>query len=212
MPVENQIVLSQNITLLYDSLDPRAIDSGKLKGLMGVQVKPVLMDTPAMIVALYPPSPMIIQMGDRRTRITLQQESEGIGSVPLWEIALKCHELVLESQLVAYGFNYDVRGEFTDGNAQTATITMFVSNPQRVETALEGHLLSSIPRFKFRRDETLYDLLLEAIDDQHIKVHLNAHFEFEGIALPSADHLEVSFRQEFEYLVSMLPRLLGGSR
>jgi len=212
MPVAIQIVLGQNITLLYDSLDLKAVDSGKLKGLMGVQIKPVVMDTPVMIVALYPPSPMIIQMGGQRTRITLHQESEDIGSVPLWEIAVKCHELVPESQLVGYGFNYDVRGEFTDGNAQTATITMFVLNPQRVETALDGQLLSSVPRFKFRREKTVYDLSLDAVDDQHIKVHLNAHYQFEGITLPSADHLEASFRQEFEYLVSMLPRLLGGDR
>jgi len=87
MEIQIQTVLSQNITLVYDSLDLQAIDSGELKGLMGVQTKPMLMDTPEMIVAVYPPEPTVIQIGDRRIRITFQQHNEDIGRVALWEIA-----------------------------------------------------------------------------------------------------------------------------
>jgi hypothetical protein len=168
------------------------------------------MDFPDMIVALYPPNPIIIQMGDKRTRITLQQESEDIGSVPLWEIALKCHQSVPQPKLVAYGFNYDIGAEVKGGNAHTITIELFVSNPQMIENVLEGHLLSFAPRLKFKRDGTLYDLILEPIGEQRIKAHLNAHFEDD--TLPSQDQLEASFRQEFEYLVSMLPRLFKGDK
>lgn len=210
MNIDIQRVLSQNITLVYDALDLRTIDSSKLKVLMGVKAKPMVMDTPEMIVAVYPPDPVIIQMGDKRTRITLQRQSEDIGTVPLWEIALKCNQLASKSTLVAYGFNYDVGVEFAKGNVHTIMIDMFVSNPQKIENALEGHLLSSIPRLKLRRDQTLYDLVLEPVNEQHIKVHLNAHFEFEGITLPSQDQLETSFRQEFGYLISVLPRLFEG--
>lgn len=201
-------VLSQNITLVYDSLDLQTIDSSKLKEL--TDAKAMVMDTPEMIVAVYPAAPIIIQMGDGRTRVTLQRESEDIGSVPLWEIALKCNRLAPKSALVAYGFNYDVAVEFAGGNAHTIMTGLFVSDPQRIENALEGHLLSSIPRLKFRRGQTLYDLVLEPINEQHIKAHLNAHFEFEGISLPSQDQLEAFFRQEFEYLISVLSRLFEG--
>ncbi len=207
MDIDIPIVLKQNITLVYDSLDLQTIDSSKLKGIMGGNA--MVMDTPDMIVALYPPTPMIIQMGDRRTRITLQKESKDIGSVPLWEVALKCHQLVPpRAQLVAYGFNYDVGATVADGDVQTITMDLFISNRQMLEKILDGHLLSFMPRLKFKRGETLYDLILEPLDEQRITVHLNAHFE--DNTLPLQDQLEASFRQEFEYLVSMLPSLLEG--
>jgi len=190
--IDIPIVLRQNITLVYDSLDLQTIDSSRLKGIM--DGKAIVMDTPDMIVSLRPP--IIIQMGDRRIRITLQQESKEIGGLPLWEIALKCHQLVPhQSQLVAYGFNYDVGATVADGNAYTITMDPFVSNRQRIEKALEGHLVSFIPRLKFKRGETLYDLILEPLDEKQITVHLNAHFK--DNTLPSQDQLEASVRKEF---------------
>ena len=212
MDIEIQRVLSQNITIVYDSLDLRTIDTGKLKGLMGVEAKPMVMDTPEMIVAVYPPHLLIIQIGDRRIRVTFPREREDIGVVPLWEIAIKCHQLVPQSQLVAYGFNYDVRAIIANGNVRTITTELFISNWQMIENVLEGHLLSFVPRLKFRRGEALYDLILEPLDEQRIKAHLNAHFEFKDITLPSQDQLEASFRQEFGYLISILSRLFEGDK
>jgi hypothetical protein len=202
-------VLSQNITLVYESLDLQTIDSGKLKGLMA-DTKPMVMDTPEMIVAVYPPMPIIIQMGDRRTRITLQQESEQIGAAPIWETTIECHQLVPQSQLVAYGFNYDVGAVVRGAGVHTIITDLFAPNRDALEEALEGRVVSFIPRFKFKRGEALYDLILEPLDEEQIKAHLNAHFE--GRTLPSREELEASFRQEFEYLVSMLPRLFEGGK
>jgi len=171
----------------------------------------MILDTPEMIVAVYPSNPIIIQMGDRRIRITLQQQAEDIGSVPLWKAALRCHQLASQSQLIAYGFNYAVRAELTGGDAHRIILDLFVSNPQRIEAALRGHLISFTPRLRFRRGQILYDLVLEPVDEQHIQVHLNAHFESEEIALPSQDQLEASFHQEYEYLISILPELFEGA-
>jgi len=206
------IVLSQNMTLVYDSLDLQAIDSSELKRLMGIQTKPMVIDAPEMIVAVYPPEPTVIQIGDSRIRITLSQNSKEIGGVPLWEIAVKCSRLVSESKskLVAYGFNYDIGAELVSGNAYKVTKELFVSNPKMIESALGGYILSFVPRFIFQRDQTRYDLVLEPLDEQRIKVHMNAHFEFEGIALPSQDQLQVSFYEEYKYLGSILPRLFEG--
>lgn len=208
MDIDIQRVLSQNITLVYDSLDLRTIDSRKLKELMGVKAKPMVMDTPEMIVAVYPAAPIIIQIADRRIRVTFQRESEDIGSVPLWEIALKCHQLVPQSQLFAYGFNYDVGAVVADGNAQAIMMGLFVSNLQMIEDALGGHLLSITPRLKFKRGGTLYDLIFEPLGEQRIKAHLNAHFQ--DNTLPPQDQLEASFHQEFGYLISVLSRLFEG--
>jgi len=207
--VEISTVLAQNITLLYDSLDLQAIDSSELKKFMGSQAKPMVMDMPEMIVVVYPAEPLVIQMGDRRTRITLQQGSHDIGELPLWEIALKCNQLVAKtkSTLVAYGFNYDVGVILTSENANEAVLDLFISDSQVIEDALEGHILSFVPRLIFQQDQTRYDLVLEPMAEQRIKVHLNAHFEFEGIVLPHKDQLKASFHEEFEYLASILPRL-----
>lgn len=213
MDINIPVVLSQNITLVYNSLDLRAIDSRKLKELIGDRANPMVMDTPDMIVAVYPPQPIIIQIGDRRIRITFQQESKDIGSIPLWEIALKCHQLVPESsKLIAYGFNYDVRVEVKDGDARAITIELFVADRQMIEDILGGQLSFFAPRFKFKRSETLYDLILEPLDEKRIKALLNAHFAFKDISLPPQDKLEESYRQEFGYLVSILPKLLKGGR
>jgi hypothetical protein len=209
--IDVSVVLGQNITLVYDSLDLQAIDSGELKKLTGVETKSMLMDTPEMIVAVYPPEPTVIEIGDNRFRITLPQNSEDIGRVPLWEIAVKCSRLVSESKskLVSYGFNYDI-GVESERNAHKVTKELFVSNPKMIESALGGYILSFVPRFIFQRDRTRYDLVLEPVDEQRIKVHMNAHFEFEGIALPSQDQLRVSFYEEYQYLASILPRLFEG--
>ena len=208
MSIAIAAVLSQNITLVYDKLDLQAIGSSKLKGLVGGDIKAIVMDTPEMIVAAYPPTPVTIQMGDKRIRITLQQENEDIGCVPLWIIAANCHQLVLHSQLIAYGFNYDAEVKIANANAQTIIKDLFLSNQQVIENTLEGHLLSFTPRLQFERDGTLYDLMLELLDEEHIKAHLNAHFG--DRPLPAQDQLEASFRQEYEYLVLVLTRLFGG--
>lgn len=97
--------------------------------------------------------------------------------------------------------------ELAGGNAYKVMTELFVSNPEMIESAIEGHLLSCVPRFIFQRDQTRYDLVLEPIDEQRMKVHMNAHFEFGGITLPSQDQLQASFYEEYEYLGSILPRL-----
>jgi len=212
MEFEIQAVLSQNITLVYDLLELQAIDRNALRGLVGPQVNPAMMDTPEMIVAVYSPEPIIVQAGDRRIRITLQQPEEDMGGFPIWDIALKCDTLVSRSKstLVAYGFNYDVSITLSE-NAHAVTRSLFVDNLQRIESALGGRVLSLTPRLVFERDHTRYDLLIEVVDEEHIKVHLNAHFQFEGIVLPPQDKLQASFREEFGYLTATLSRLFGGS-
>jgi hypothetical protein len=157
MSIEPPVVLSQNITLLYTSLDLQDIDSSELKGLMGAEAKAMVMDVPDMIVTVYPATPLIIQIGDRRIRITFQRESNDIGPVPLWEVALKCHQLVPQFQLAAYGFNYDLGVLATDGNAQTIALDLFVPDRRMLEDIFEGQLLSFVPRLKFKRDRAVYD-------------------------------------------------------
>jgi hypothetical protein len=204
--IEVSSVLSQNITLLFDSLDLKTIDGSKLKSLVGD--KGILMDTPEMIVAADPITSLIIQLGDNRTRITLQQEGKEMGDFPLWRIARDCRKLARQSQLTAYGFNYDLGAIITEGNAQTVTLDIFVPNKRQFEDVLGARFVSFIPRLRFKRGETLYDLVLEPLDERRIRAHLNAHFEVH--ALPPLGQLRDSFRQELSYLIEIFPKLFQG--
>lgn len=207
MRIEFEAIISQNITLVYDSLDLRHIDTSVLKTLRGESDTAMVMDTPEMIVAVYTAENTIVQVGDRRIRITLQRPSEEIGEVPLWEMAAVCSGIVEDNHLTAYGFNYDIKYEVPDSNAHQKMTELFLHNPESVAERLSCDLVSSFtPRFRFERDEIIYDLIIQPLDSDHIKVHLNAHFQGDEISMP--DTLETDFREEYNKIVSALPDLL----
>jgi len=203
--VDISTVLLQDITLVYDSLDLQTIDTGELKTLL--DIKPVVMDTPELIVTIFPPIQLVIQFGDRRIRITHQQKVKEIGGVPLWEIAHKCCQLIPKSQLIAYGFNYDVGVVITEQDPQEVTRNLFISDPSLIDDLLEANLVAFTPRLKFEKNEIVYDLLLELLDEKRIKVHLNTHFS--ANELPTQDMLKQSFYEEFEYFLSLLSKIFG---
>ncbi len=209
MDVEIQTVLSQNITIVFDSLDLTSIDSGQLKRLRSdVAQPPVVMDTPEMIVSIFPPEPLIIQMGERRIRLTLQGDYD-VGSIPLWDFANKCVKLIPKSRLkiVSFGFNFDVSIIFSDGAVPTFLARRFLCNPAQIEQTLKGDLKSFSPRFRYASDGTLYDLILEPLNNQHIKAHVNVHFENQS-RLPSAAKLRASYLQEFRRFMDGVSQLL----
>jgi len=208
--VEIQSILSQNITIVYESLELRFIDNSKLKNLLDEKTRPTVMDTPEMIVAVYPPDPIIIQIGCDRVRITLPRNAESIGSVPLWEIANKCDQLVSQGKYfpIAFGFNYDVALTSKTDNTHKMLKDLFIPDIEAVNTKIDGHLLAIVPRLIFTRNDTRYDLILESVDDYRIKAHLNAHFVHKDKPLPSKDELELAFREEYNFFFMMLTRLL----
>lgn len=204
MQISTTKVLSQNITLAYAALDLQRIDSRSLKEI--VDPSAVIMDTPDMIVAMSAVKSLIVQAGDRRIRVTLQGERERVGDVPLWVIARSCHELVGQAQLVSYGLNYDLGIGVIGESAHQAMITAFLSGREAIEPILDGEIWSYVPRLRYRRDEAAYDLFLDPVNEQQVKVHLNVHFE--ATDLPSRRRLKAAFLGEFAHLESVLPRLL----
>jgi hypothetical protein len=210
-----ETILNQNITLVYDALELDNVDRNALRGLVETSVKPMIMDTPEMIVAVFPQGPVIIQVGDRRLRVNYQRHDETLGAIPLWEIAAEGHRMLKSDsapELIAYGFNYDIGYSFQDVEAASALVNLFLSESQVQlwETATSGEILSTTPKLKFRRDTTVYDLVLQPLQAERMKVHLNAHFETSGITLPESETLGGSFREEYSYLQSILSELLDG--
>lgn len=212
MKAEFDVILKQNITLVYDPFELDKVDRNALRQLVDTSVRPTVMDTPEMIVAVYPQWPIIVQVGDRRWRVTYQKPDKSLGSVPLWEIAAK-GDSILQSgpapKLVAYGFNFDIGCTFDETETSSALRERFISEKQAeaFEQAASGEILSLVPRIKFRRNATSYDLVLEPVDDQRMKVHLNAHFEAPDLTLPNPARLEESVREQYQYLRSLVSRL-----
>lgn len=212
MSVSILSILGQNITLVYRSLDLRSVDVKSLKQVVEGGAQPTVMDMPDTIVAAFPSEPIVIQLGDQRIRITLAKPIQDIGSVPLWKIAARCHHLVQKSALLAYGFNYDVLAALDSGNSYELLRTLFVADTPRLETVLGGSLASFTPRLQFDRAGARCDLLIEPFEAQRLKVHLNVHYEYPDIALPSQTRMKSAYLEQFGYLNSVLPALLQGGK
>jgi len=205
-------VFGQNITLVYASLDLRSVAVSSLKQVIEGSAQPTVMDMPDTIVAVFPPEPVVVQLGDQRIRITLAKPTQGIGSVPLWKFALRCHHLARKSTLLAYGFNYDGLAALDAGDSNALLRDLFVADAPRLERTLGGPLTSFTPRLKFNRAEARCDLVIEPVEALRLKVHLNVHYEYPGIVFPSQTRMKSAFLEQFGYLSALLPALLEGGR
>lgn len=202
----------QNITLVYAELDLQDIDSNGLKKLANIQASRVVV-APDQIVATYPPA-ILIQMDNRRIQLTLQQNDQQMGAVPLWQMASQCHELRSspKAKLTAYGFNYGMEATLTDNNVYATITSMLEPNSERVKEIMGGDLvrMSFTPVVLFRKDKTICELTLAPTGEKVMRINLNVHFEHEGINLPSADQFKASYEQnEYKDFLALLSRLAG---
>lgn len=210
-----QTILSQNITIVYDTLDLSMLDTTVLRNLFGEEIRPTIMDTPEMIVAVYAPSPLFVQIGERRIRITNRQNTEQLGDIPLWEIAAKSQKMLPENKFtaIAFGYNYDVGIHYENVDIHGILKDLFLADISQLQEDLNGELVSFTPRMRFTRGETRYDFALEPLEpfhEQRLKAHLNAHFQLDGIPLPSAEEMKQSFEEEYQYFSGMLTSILEG--
>jgi hypothetical protein len=205
-----EAVYGRNITMVYDALDIQTIDRNKLRMVIP-EANPTVMDMPDVIVAVFPPSPWLIQIGDRRVRVNLAAESEDLGDFPVWEYAVKCHELIPvdKASMIAYGYNFDFRVRFVDVTARDALIGRFVLNRQELEETLDGTLVSYLPRMIFRSGNWQYDIIFEPVNDAQLNVHGNAHFGHQGIPLPPTEELKLSYIAQHETLRNVVVKLLN---
>jgi hypothetical protein len=164
-----------------------------------------------MIVAVYPPDPLLVQIGDRRIRINLAVETPDLGDFPLWEYAVKCLNLIQTSNanIIAYGYNFDFGILITDDIIEDLLISKFVHDRSELENALQGTLVSFLPRLIFKDGDVQYDIVFEPFQNNRIKVHGNAHFQKEGILLPEGEQLRISYFEHFAHLSTVILSLLA---
>lgn len=210
MTIEIEALLNQNITIVCDSLDLASVDSSKLKTLRGAASQAAIMDVPEMIVAVFPPEPLLVQIGDNRVRITLQGPHK-LGSVPLWDYVFKCMKLVglPRTRVIAYGFNYDAIAKVRTVPASDLLKQRVIGDAAVIEEKLGGQLQSISPRLRFVRTGVSYDLILEQLDDERIKSHLNAHFDVAKQGLPLPEKLKKEYLEQYRYFEEVVSRLLS---
>jgi hypothetical protein len=205
MPYEVHSLQSVNITLVYKSLPLDDVDRNRLRDILGSE-QSVVMDAPEMIVFIAPRLNIVVQLGDRRIRIT-GQSGRRPSETPMCSIAVQLDQMASSDNLVAYGFNYDVVFEGSETQPVSDFFrSRFITNEQRVAELLNGEILTSIPRLVFTRGEKKYDLILEPLDESHIKAHLNAHFQ--ATSLPGEADLSESFEAELDTFLSIVRDLL----
>jgi len=204
-----EAVIGQNITLVYNALDLQIIDRNKIREVIP-SIPPTVMDTPEMIVAVYPPNPWVVQIGDRRIRINIGGELDNLGDIPVWEYAIKACELVHldKSSIIAYGYNFDFVVRFQDATPADVLISKFLSNRQALEETLQGELVSFLPRLMFKNGNVQYDIILEPMNNLQMKIHGNAHFQYENIQLPLLEGLKTSYIAQYEHLRNIVTNLL----
>jgi hypothetical protein len=203
-----EAVFGRNITIVYESLDLKSVDRNKLQEIIP-GVTPTVMDMPEVLVAVYPPEPWLIQVGDRRMRVNLAMEVDGLGDFPLWEYAIQSQQIIPvgKAPLLAYGYNFDFGVRFDGATPQEMLISKFVLNRPALEEEIQGTLVSYLPRLIFSSGTVQYDIILEPMNDIRMKIHGNAHIQYPGIQFPSGEELKASYIAEFERLQSTISRL-----
>jgi hypothetical protein len=202
MKIEIETLSSQNITIVYKNLDIQSVDGRQIKKILGKDI--LVSELPEIMVFIRPDIPLIIQLEKQRFRITLQGMQENVEL--LWDIATNCYYLLPNIELVAYGFNYDIRIISKEGDFIEHLNLAFINNLMQLGEQLGGESISITPRLKYQREKVLYDLILEPIDNSHLVSHFNAHYKYDGIEIKDGT-LKESYTETTDYWNEFLPRL-----
>jgi hypothetical protein len=207
------IIVRRDVTLAYAPLDLSRVDANGLRSLAGLQATRVLV-APERIVAVYPSASVVVEIDGKRIRATQQQRSQDLAAATLCQMVSQCHKLAGAPALTAYGFNYAVELTLTTSDLSANMAALLTPDAKKTEALVGGSLIqmSFTPQIIFRRDQTLYELSLLPPEGKLLRTTLTAHFEREGIKLPSADQLEASCRKEYEGYTALLDRLSGGKK
>jgi len=212
MTIKNDGVINQNITIVYETLNPATVDTSKLKTLVTGPVAPTAIEAPDMILIAFPLVPIAIQIADKRVIVGLQGPTDA-NPDRLAEIAFNCQRIISSKQTkpIAYGFNYDLVVSSPKGINSVDALNMLVDiNTERLNKKINGVLSYIAPRLIFNRGETRYDLILEPRETQSIKAHLNVHFQLSKLPFPTLKALRTNFIKERESVASLVTGLING--
>lgn len=175
MPVENLQLRGINITIVYRELSFRSVSVDELAGIFPEGPEPVVAKFPDVLVIQYP-NGVSFQLLDRRLR--LSDRSPNPSQSPLATILGPVVAAAGQTNLVAYGYNYDVIFGLSDIDDSGAfLLDKFLRQRSRVEDDLDGSLNRIKLELIYGVDDSRYSLRLEpANSDNVLKAHLNVHY------------------------------------
>jgi hypothetical protein len=164
-------VTSQNITIVYEQFKQDELDPREVKKLFEGEV--IVNDFPIASVFVWPQLDTIIQLGDRRFRITKQ--NSGSNPVNLWDPSLKVNQMI-GKPVIAIGFNYDIL--ITCGIGPQAVMkNLFNHDMEKVNSIMGGKIINFTPRFQLQGGRFLYDFVTDIKNNDQLFVHVNSHLE-----------------------------------
>lgn len=197
-----------NITLLYDELSLADLDRTAIRNILGREGI-VPFDTPEMLLMVSSPTQINVQARNRRLIVIDQNSETSVDQSRLPILAAQLHQTVEGSNLVAYGFNYQLGVEHEGEEIPELLKRVFVPNLENIERLVGGEVRSAKPRIAFTRGDINYSLQLSFVDGVSTRLDLffNAHFDAD--ALPDGEELAFSFVAQYGTLREIIDRLLG---
>jgi len=198
----NKQIINQNITIVFDNLDIQSIKIDQLKSIGGKDVAITML--PDLLIMIIPATGLIIQLGDRRLRVTSQIPSSGI--INIWSITKSIKDL-LPVNISAYGFNFDLLLDLNENHPTMDYRFLFSNDLPALEGIIESKIDRFNPRFAFMHNGALIDLILDPINPISSKMHGNIHYENNNF--PNEDELNQSFTNQLNYILDLSNKLFA---
>lgn len=175
MPIENLQLQGINITIVYRELDFRSVSLDELTGVFPEGPEPVVAKFPDVLIIQYP-NRVSFQLLERRLR--LNDSSPDLSRSPLPTILGPIVAAAGQTDLVAYGYNYDVILSLSGVDDSGAfLLDKFLRERSQVEGDLDGNLSRMKLELIYNVEDSRYSLRLEpANSDNVLRAHLNVHY------------------------------------
>ncbi len=207
MPIENIQLQRTNITIVYRELDFGLVSLDKLTGIFPREPQPIVTSFPDVLVIQYP-NGVLLQLLDRRLR--LDDRSSDLSRSPLSAILGPIVTAAGQTDLVAYGYNYDVVFGLTGVDDSGAfLVDTFLKNPSGIEGKLNGALGRIKLELVYDVEDSRYSLRLESPNsDNVLRAHLNVHYADKEL-VTDEDSLGKSLSHHYECLHRSLKELFA---
>jgi len=208
MPIENLQLKRTNITIVYREFNFGLVSLDKLTRIFPGEPQPIVTSFPAEVLVSRYPNGVLFQLLDRRLR--LDDHSPNLSRSPLPTILGPVVTAAGQTDLVAYGYNYDVVFGLTGvDNSGAFLVDTFLKSPSGIEGKLNGTLGRIKLELIYDVEDSRYSLRLEPPNsDNVLRAHLNVHYADKEL-VTDEDSLGKSLSHHYERLHRSLNELFA---
>jgi len=207
MPIENIRLQGSNIIIVYRKLDFRSVSLDELTGAFPEAPEPVVAKFPDVLFVQYS-NGVSFQLADRRLR--LNDPSADLSRSRLPNMLGPIVAAAGQTDLVAYGYNYDVvLGLSGVDDSGAFLLEKFLRERSQVEGDLDGSLSRIKLELIYDVEDSRYSLRLEpANSDNVLRAHLNVHYA-RGELITDEDSLAQRLSHHYDSLCHSLNQLFS---